>query len=62
MKIHKITSDRIFFMTDTGAYGSVLKSDIDKLVIATQLPDTKIDGRTGECIVESYQTNALVAK
>jgi hypothetical protein len=52
MKIHKTTSDRIFFLTDTGAYGSVLKSDVNKLVEAIELPEGKIDARTGECMVE----------
>lgn len=52
MKVHKTTSDRIYFQMDSGAYGSVLKSDVSKLIKAIDLPDTKIDARIGECIVE----------
>lgn len=53
MKIHKVTSDRIFFITDTGAYGSVLKEDVSKLVKAVDLPEGKIDARTGSCMTDS---------
>lgn len=52
MKIHKVTSDRIFFTTDSGAYGSVLKEDVSKLVKAIDLPEGKIDARTGTCMTE----------
>lgn len=52
MKIHKTTSDRIYFQTDSGAYGSILKTDVSKLVEAVDLPDGHIDARTGSCLVE----------
>lgn len=57
MKIHKTTSDRIYFQMDSGAYGSVLKADVSKLVEAIDLPDGYIDGRTGECMVELIRAN-----
>lgn len=57
MKIHKTTSDRIYFQMDSGAYGSVAKEDVSKLVEAVDLPDGYIDGRAGGCMVELVRNN-----
>lgn len=57
MKIHKTTSDRVYFEMDSGAYGSIAKCDISKLVRAAELPETAIDGRTGNCLVELADAN-----
>lgn len=56
MKVHKVTSDRIFFITDAGAYGSILKEDVGKLVEAIGLTEGKIDARTGSCMTDSKGT------
>lgn len=60
MKIHKVTADRIFFITDSGAYGSVLKEDVNKLVKAIDLPEGKIDARTGACMTDNPNTMPFV--
>lgn len=57
MKVHKTTSDRIFFITDTGAYGSILKSDVQILVDAIDIPEIKLDAREGKCAVSLYKEN-----
>lgn len=54
MKVHKVTKDRIFFAMDSGAYGSVSKTDVQKLVTALQLPEGNLDARTGACMVDNY--------
>ena len=52
MKIHKITPDRIYFVMDSGAYGSIARKDIVKLRIAnTAVEPMEIDGRRGGCLV-----------
>lgn len=57
MKVHRVTSDRIFFIMDSGACGSILKEDVDKLVKAVDLPEGKIDARTGSCITDSKRNS-----
>lgn len=52
MKVHKITADRIFFVMDSGAYGSIAREDAVKLQIAAKLPEGFIDGRRGGCLVD----------
>lgn len=60
MKIHKITPDRIYFVMDSGAYGSIARKDIIKLRIAnTAVEPMEIDGRRGGCIVEGYMKNYM---
>lgn len=54
MKIHKITEDKIFFTMDSGAYGSIRKEDVDKLVVAKNLTSQSIDARRSACIIESF--------
>lgn len=54
MKIHKITEDKIFFTMDSGAYGSIKKEDVDKLVVAKNLTSQSIDARRSTCIIESF--------
>lgn len=53
MKIHKITEDKIFFMMDSGAYGSIRKDDVKKLVVAKDLTSQSVDARRSTCIIES---------
>jgi hypothetical protein len=57
MKVHKTTSDRIYFQMDSGAYGSIAKTDVSKLVTAVDLPNGHIDARVGECMVELINAN-----
>lgn len=53
MKIHKITLDRIYFVMDSGAYGSIARKDVAKLRIANMAEEEmSIDGRRGECLVD----------
>ncbi len=54
MKIHKITEDKIFFMMDSGAYGSIKKDDVEKLVVAKDLTSQSVDARRPTCIIESF--------
>lgn len=55
MKIYKITPDRIYFVMDSGAYGSIARKDIIKLRIAnTAVEPMEIDGRRNGCIVEGH--------
>lgn len=62
MKIHRITPDRIYFVMDSGAYGSIARKDIIKLRIAnTAVEPMEIDGRRGECIVEGNMKEYLEA-
>lgn len=53
MKIHKITEDRIFFLMDSGAYGSIKKSDANNFLVASNLPPMSIDSRREECIIST---------
>ncbi|EIM2934181.1 hypothetical protein K5Y72_002979 [Escherichia coli] len=52
MKIYKITDDKIFFMMDSGAYGSIKKEDVDKLVVAKNSTSQSVDARRSLCIIE----------
>lgn len=54
MKIHKVSKDRIFFITDSSAYGSILKDDVKKLVTALDIPEGKIDARLGNCMTDNF--------
>jgi hypothetical protein len=54
MKVHKITQDKIFFMMDSGAYGSIDKRDVAKLVTAASMPEQSIDSRREACIIQSF--------
>ena len=53
MKIHNITKDRIHFIMDSGAYGSISKTDAVKFLYASNIPQAKLDSRSGECIIDS---------
>lgn len=39
---------------DSGAYGSIRKEDVDKLVVAKNLTSQSIDARRSTCIIESF--------
>lgn len=53
MKIHKITEDKIFFLMDSGAYGSIRKDDVWKLTVAKDLTSQSVDARRSTCIIEA---------
>lgn len=58
MKIHKIDNDRIYFLMDSGAYGSILRDDANKLMVAAGLDNTRVDVRRDPCIIDSlFKTN-----
>lgn len=53
MRIHKVDKDRIYFVMDSGAYGSILREDIPKLcLVNTWMDKEKIDPRSGICLSE----------
>lgn len=53
MKIHKIDDDKIYFIMDSGAYGSILRDDANKLIIASNLDNVSVDVRRDPCIIDS---------
>lgn len=53
MKIHKVDKERIYFTMDSGAYGSIKREDVGKLICCNKhLEKEKIDPRNGECLSE----------
>ena len=53
MKIHKTDKERIYFIMDSGAYGSISREDVRKLSrCRNYLQDEKVDPRTGGCLSE----------
>ena len=41
-------------MMDSGAYGSIKKDDVEKLVVAKDLTSKSVDARRSTCIIESF--------
>lgn len=53
MKIHKVDKERVYFIMDSGACGSIKREDAWKFSIIHMWVDTeKTDPRKGECIAE----------
>lgn len=53
MRVHKVDKERIYFIMDSGAYGSILRVDITKLCLVNNWMDEgKIDPRVGLCLSE----------
>lgn len=53
MRVHKVDKERIYFIMDSGAYGSILREDITKLcLVNTWIGKGKIDPRMGLCLSE----------
>ncbi|AJA41599.1 hypothetical protein DT57C_000079 [Escherichia phage DT57C] len=53
MRIHKVDKDRIYFVMDSGAYGSILREDVTKFcLVNTWMDKEKIDPRSGICLSE----------
>ncbi|ULG02090.1 MAG: hypothetical protein [Enterobacteria phage RP5] len=53
MRVHKVDKERIYFIMDSGAYGSILCEDITKLcLVNTWIGEGKIDPRAGLCLSE----------
>lgn len=51
MRVHKVDKERIYFIMDSGAYGSILREDITKLcLVNTWMDEGKIDPRVGLCL------------
>lgn len=53
MKIHKTDKERIYFIMDSGACGSIRREDIRKLsLVNTWLEENQVDPRIGICLSE----------
>lgn len=53
MKIHKTDKERIYFIMDSGAYGSISLEDVRKLSrCRNYLQNEKVDPRTSDCLSE----------
>lgn len=56
MKIHKTDEKRIYFLMDSGAYGSISREDVVKLLrCRNHLWKEKVDPRTPECLSEKAE-------
>lgn len=40
---------------DSGAYGSISKADAMKFLYASNIPQAKLDSRSGKCIIDSIK-------
>lgn len=59
MIIHKVDSKRIYFIMDSGAWGSIAREDITKLCLVNSwLEKVKSDPREGKCLSEDARAFA----
>lgn len=62
MKIHKTDKERIYFIMDSGACGSIKREDIRKLCLVNTWLEEKnqVDPRTKHCLSEAAECVAAL--